>query len=230
MQKYEDWKNWQSDSFAKASVEEYFYFSKLINFFKLSGKLNVLEIGFGNGSFLDFSKTRGWNIYGVEEIPALIQRARKSGYIVFDDIDEIPHQIKFDLVAAFDVMEHIKSEEIIVFLEKIKSYLAEDGSLIIRVPNGSSPLGLANQYGDFTHVSVITPNKMDYWASCSNLDIDYQGGDIFPIYNGRLIKLPIRLIKRIFQIFIERLLRWIFSPQPKGFLSANSLFLLRLRK
>ena len=88
MQKYEDWKNWQSDSFAKTSVEEYFYFSKLINFFKLSGKLNVLEIGFGNGSFLDFSKTRGWNIYGVEEIPALIQRARKSGYIVFDDIDK----------------------------------------------------------------------------------------------------------------------------------------------
>jgi hypothetical protein len=71
---------------------------------------------------------------------------------------------------------------------------------------------------------------MDYWANCINLEINYKGGDIFPIYNGKIIKVSGRILKRTLQLVIERIVRWIFSPQSKGFLSANSIYLLSLRK
>ena len=42
--------------FAKAALEDRLYFSKLKKMFNLNSDLDVLEIGFGNGSFLDFAR------------------------------------------------------------------------------------------------------------------------------------------------------------------------------
>ena len=78
MQNYEDWKNWSELNFAEASTEENLYFSKLRKKFKLSNDLDVLEIGYGNGSFLDFSRDIGWNVSGVEAIPELRNRASQD--------------------------------------------------------------------------------------------------------------------------------------------------------
>jgi len=229
MQNYQEWKKWSSVNFSSASVEENLYFSKLRKIFKLGEGLEVLEIGFGNGAFLDFSKSIGWNISGVEIIPDLVDRAVQNKYKAFQDINDIPAQNKYDLIVAFDVLEHIESNQILNFFKKIKNFLHPNGILIIRVPNGSSPFGLSNQHGDITHHSIITESKMDYWVNCVNLEINYKGGDIYLIHNGKKIKVPIRILKRILQLLIERMVRWIFSPQSKGFLSANSLYVLSLK-
>ena len=226
MQNYQKWKNWHLENFANASVEENLYFLKLKKKFKLGKDLNVLEIGFGNGAFLGFSKSVGWNISGVELIPALFDSAVKNGYKAFHSIHDIPINNKYDLIVAFDVIEHIEEDQLLSFLEKIRNFLYPNGNLIIRVPNGSSPFGLSNQHGDITHHSVITENKMDYWARSINLEINYKGGDLFLIYNGKMTKVPSRALKRILQLLIERLVRWIFAPHSKGFLSANSMYVL----
>jgi len=228
MQNYEDWKNWSELNFAEASAEENLYFSKLRRKFKLSNDLDVLEIGYGNGSFLDFSRDIGWNVSGVETIPELRNRASQDNFEVFASIHDV--QKRYDLIVAFDVLEHIKQEELLLFLEKIKKCLNPNGAFIVRTPNGSSPLGLANQHGDETHVNIFTESKMRYWANSSSLNLNYYGGDIFLIYNGKILKTPFRLIKRILQILIERVVRWIFSPQSKGVLSSNSLYKLTLKK
>ena len=226
MQNYQDWKNWRSVDFASASKEENLYFSKLRKSFKLGDNLDVLEVGFGNGSFLDFSKSVGWNISGVELISTLVDRATENGFNAFHSIDNIPSINKYDLIVAFDVLEHIEPDQLLIFLEKIRNFLHPNGSLIIRVPNGSSPFGLSNQHGDITHHNIITESKMDYWANCVNLEVNYKGGDIYLIYNGKKVKVPTRFLKRTLQLLIERLVRWIFAPQSKGFLSANSMYVL----
>ena len=228
MQNYEDWKDWSELNFAEASVEENLYFSKLRKFFKLDNNLDVLEIGYGNGSFLDFARTIGWNISGVEAIPELINRASRNNFEVFKSIDDV--QNRYDLIVAFDVLEHIESEDLIIFLTNIKKCLKPNGEFIFRTPNGSSPLGLANQHGDATHISIITESKMHYWANSANLNLNYCSGDIFLIYNGKMLKTPFRLIKRILQIVTEGIVRWVFSPQSKGILSSNSLYKLTLKK
>ena len=226
---YKEWKNWHSKNFARSSVEETLYFSKLRNKFKLGDNLNVLEIGFGGGSFLDFSRANSWNISGVELNTALLDNATQHGFEVFDSIYNIPESNQYDLVVAFDVFEHVETDDFIKFLGKIKNFLSSNGIIIARAPNGSSPLGLANQHGDITHLSIITESKMNYWTSCVDLKIDYSGGDIYLVYNGKILKTPVRAVKRIFQLIIERTVRWIFSPQSKGCLSANSLYVLSLK-
>ena len=228
MQSYNDWKNWSEFSFAKVSLEDRLYFSKFKKKFNLSNNLDVLEIGYGNGSFLQFSRDIGWNISGIEIIPSLIQRASQNNFIIFNDITQV--QNKYDLIVAFDVLEHILPEELVSFLDQVKTYLNPGGVLICRTPNGSSPLGLTNQHGDATHVNIITESKMNYWASCAGLNLNFYGGDIFLIYNGKIFKTPFRLIKRALQILIEGLIRWVFSPQSKGLLASNSLFKLTLKK
>jgi 2-polyprenyl-3-methyl-5-hydroxy-6-metoxy-1,4-benzoquinol methylase len=228
MQNYEDWKNWTELNFAKASLEEKLYFSKLKKTFILGNNLDVLEVGFGNGSFLDFSRSIGWNVSGVENIPELVSRASKKNFAAFDDIGNVNKS--YDLIIAFDVLEHIRSEDLISFLNKISACLKSNGSFIFRTPNGSSPFGLANQHGDVTHVNIITQSKVHFWANSSNLDLNYYGGDIYLIYNGKILKTPFRFLKRILQIIIEGIVRWIFSPQSKGVLSSNSLYKLTLKK
>lgn len=229
MQKYKEWKNWHSENFASASEEEKLYFKKLIKKFKLGENLEVLEIGFGNGAFLDFSNSVGWSISGVELIGQLVDRAIQNKYKAFQGIDAIPSQNKYDLIVAFDVLEHIESNQILNFFEKIKDLLNPSGILIVRVPNGSSPFGLSNQHGDITHHTIITESKMGYWVNCVNLELNFKGGDIYLINNGKKIKIPIRMFKRILQLLIERLVRWIYSPQSKGFLSSNSLYVISLK-
>ena len=105
---YQEWKNWTDEDFALVSIEEQLYFSKLRRKFKLVNNLDVLEIGFGNGSFLDFSRKVGWNISGVELHPNLISIATRDGFEVFDNIYEIPKNNKYDLIVALDVLEHIR--------------------------------------------------------------------------------------------------------------------------
>jgi 2-polyprenyl-3-methyl-5-hydroxy-6-metoxy-1,4-benzoquinol methylase len=227
---YQEWKNWTDEDFALVSIEEQLYFSKLRRKFKLVNNLDVLEIGFGNGSFLDFSRKVGWNISGVELHPNLISIATRDGFEVFDNIYEIPKNNKYDLIVALDVLEHIESDDFPKFFAKIKNCLNPEGTILIRTPNGSSPFGLANQYGDVTHKSVITESKMQHWANIVDLEIDFSGRDIYLIYNGKFMKMPIRAIKRILQLLIEKIVRWIFSPQSKGFLSANSIYVLSLKK
>jgi SAM-dependent methyltransferase len=226
MQKYQEWKNWNPENFASASKEENLYFSKIRKKFKLAESLNVLEIGFGNGSFFDYSKSIGWSISGIELIPNLREIAEKNGFDTYKSISDLNNKVKFDLIVAFDVVEHIDSEDLVDFLKKIHNLLKSNGLFIMRVPNGSSPLGLANQHGDVTHRNIITESKMEFWAKSANLRINYRGGDFYLIYNGEIIKTPIRILKRTLQLFIERLLRWIFSPQSKGILSANTVYVL----
>ena len=226
MQEYEDWKNWKNEDFGKITPEDNAYFSKIRRKFKLHDNLTVLEIGFGNGNFLNYCKNNNWDVYGVEIIQELLDRATNAGFSVCDNIDNISNKT-FDLVVCFDVLEHIEQEEVTDFLKRIKNILNRNGSLIIRTPNGASPLGLTNQHGDTTHVNIVTATKMEYWSNSAGLELKYQNGDIYPIYNGKLFKIPSRVVKRLLQILIERSLRWIFSPQSKGFLSANALFLLK---
>jgi len=58
MQEYEDWKNWKNEDFGKTAPEDNAYFSKIRKKFELNDNLTVLEIGFGNGNFLNFFKNK----------------------------------------------------------------------------------------------------------------------------------------------------------------------------
>lgn len=224
MSAYINWKNWNKDAFGSIKTKKY-YFGALLKKFCLDQSANILEIGFGNGEFLSFIKRINIPIIGVEKEERLVEIAKKSGFNVFDNIDLI--NSKFDTIVLFDVLEHIPQQELLIFLKKLESLLNNFGQIIIRVPNGSSPLGLNNQHGDPTHQTIFTESKLAFFSSQANLSVKYSGGDLFPIYNGSIAKIPSRALKKILREIIERIIRFIFSPLSKGVLSANAIYVLK---
>lgn len=225
MNSYIEWKAWRPDSFAKPTRHESAYFLKLMKLVKLKPLSRALEIGFGNGSFLGFARNQGLDIDGVELIPELVNLAKENGYKAHCSIDDIKKD-EYDLIVMFDVLEHIDSDLIINELIKLKDLLATNGKILIRTPNGASPFGLANQHGDITHITVVTESKVAYWAKESGLRLTSTHIDPFPfIWKHKLTKAPSKILKFLTYKSFEKLIRFI-SPQSKGILSSNILFVL----
>ncbi len=224
MGRYAQWKAWEESGFAIISKGNAHYYSKIFNRY-LNGNISsrdVLEIGYGNGEFLGWCRQEGFRASGIEKDQVLIERANNNGFVVYPDLDSVPMD-SFDLIFLFDVLEHIHEDEAVPFLIKLNRVLREKGRIVIRTPNGASPFGLRNQYGDPTHVNVVTATKLHFWAGLAGLNIIYSGPDVFPIYNGRIIKVPSRLLKIFLRKLIERMLGFIFSIHATEFLAPNLL-------
>lgn len=219
--KYINWKDWNIDSFGKESKLDHVYYKNLLKLLKINKSSKVLEVGFGNGSFLGFMSRKGFDISGVEINNNLVDLAKRHNFVVFDSIDKIDSSIKFDCIVLFDVLEHILEDDVEHFLERISSNLHKSGSIFLRFPNGSSPLGLENQHGDISHCNIVTMPKLNYWCSNLSLRVSFVRGDIRPfIFRHNYLKMPSRILRIILHFIAEKFIRLI-SIQSRGILSSN---------
>lgn len=170
---YIRWKNWDAENFAQVAAGARFYFTQFFRRHKvLCDRRKVLEIGFGNGELLGYLRAHGHNVLGVEINPHLVERAINSGYEAFTglvwSVPELCSE-KFDLIFAFDVVEHMTYAELKEFFSWARNHLNESGKLILRFPEGASPFGLAYQHGDFTHTTILTKGKISSLCKMNNL-------------------------------------------------------------
>jgi 2-polyprenyl-3-methyl-5-hydroxy-6-metoxy-1,4-benzoquinol methylase len=117
----------------------HFLFNKFISViipYKNNG--NILDVGCGNGTFLNFIKKYGWNTYGTEISDYSIIKCKEKDINVFKgELHEAEHQNKyFDVVVVNQVLEHLYDP--LNFLIECKRILKDDGLLIIGVPNFNS--------------------------------------------------------------------------------------------
>lgn len=134
---------------------------------KIDKNSKILDLGCGYGSFLYFLKMHGYkDVVGVdisgEEI-ALCNRFFESYKLskidIFDYIGATKE--KFDVIYLSHVLEHIKKEQLLGFLETVKNLLNETGFFIIVVPNNASYFNsTANRYGDLTHEIGFTDKSL----------------------------------------------------------------------
>ena len=219
--RYIDWKNWEADSFAKTSKLEEAYFNNIFKLLKLKKSSKILEIGFGNGSFLGYAVSQNFNYDGVESNENLVDLAIDNNFSAYTSLDKIDTETKYDLIILFDVIEHINADAVEEFFKEMNVHLEKTGSIFLRFPNGSSPLGLGNQHGDITHCNIVTLPKLNYWCYNSDLKVIFYRGDIRPfIFRHNILKMPSRLIRLFFHVLTEKFIRAI-SSQSKGILSSN---------
>ena len=218
---YIDWKNWDKDSFAKTSKLEEAYFNNIVKLLKLKKSSKILEIGFGNGAFLGYAVSQNFNYDGIESNENLVDLAIDNNFSAYNSLDKIDTETKYDLIILFDVIEHINADAVEEFFKEMNVHLHETGSIFLRFPNGSSPLGLGNQHGDVTHCNIVTLPKLNYWCYNSDLKVIFYRGDIRPfIFRHNILKMPSRLIRLFFHVLTEKFIRAI-SSQSKGILSSN---------
>jgi 2-polyprenyl-3-methyl-5-hydroxy-6-metoxy-1,4-benzoquinol methylase len=134
----------------------------------------ILEIGFGEGRFLDWVAREGHNVTGVELIEDLVTSARRRGHKAFHGTAQSvlgATEDRFDLIVAFDVFEHLTADELLDLMRFAKTILAPDGRILARFPNGSSPFGIHIQYGDFTHMLALTAERMMQIAHAAGMKV-----------------------------------------------------------
>lgn len=157
---YEDWKGW--DDYFTYSNDDSEYFKGEMRNIELSGK-DILEIGFGSGSFLAWAQDAGAGIKGTEINERSHVEAERFGVELLQaDFEKIAskHKERFDVIVAFDVFEHFTMDEIIIRVKAAETMLRPGGFLVLRFPNGQSPLGLAPQNGDITHKEALSKDKI----------------------------------------------------------------------
>lgn len=224
-ERYLEWKGWNSQKpFGHLPGHTKALYQAQVRSTKLKQINNVLEIGFGNGEFLSFAKSKGWQITGTELSEQLVQIAQKQGYnaIPANELENLSAS-SFDLIVAFDVFEHIPPAQIESFINTLKSKLRPGGCLLARFPNGDSPLGLPFQNGDMTHTHAIGSNIVRYLAGQTQMQIVRVGGEIIPTFSSCLSLTLYALISNPLRWLHGLYLKFVYFPNKSFALNAPNM-------
>ncbi len=113
----------------------------------------VLDFGCGFGGFLKYISEVSASCCGVELGKIERDYLQKNGFCCFKTIDEAKD--KFDIITLFHVFEHLSNPR--EWLNKISEHLAENGYLVIEVPNANDALLSlyeCKEFADFTYWSA----------------------------------------------------------------------------
>ena len=128
---------------------------------------NILDLGCGFGNLLKALQEIGYtNLTGIDVSEEQIVKAKEfNTRINFHCIDLVSYlrasDKKYDLITAFDVLEHLDKEEVMTTLDLIRNALNENGQFIIQTPNAESPWFGAIAFGDFTHEWFYTASSLE---------------------------------------------------------------------
>jgi len=136
--------------------------------------VRILEIGFGDGLFLDWARASGFDITGIEINDNFVTLAKKRNHRVYfgNPVDIFKNKVdKFDLICFFDVLEHLEMDAIVDMLNSVSKLLERKGRVVARFPNGASPFGRVHQHSDATHVTTLSGSIMEDLAAITGLRV-----------------------------------------------------------
>lgn len=115
----------------------------------------VIDLACGSGRLLYLYQQLGYdNLTGVDISPEMVAAARQvSDRVEQGDVIEAvrAQPSRYQLISAFDLIEHLTKNEVIDLLAGCYDALAPGGRLILHTTNADSPMFTQIQYGDFSH-------------------------------------------------------------------------------
>ena len=226
------WKDWNQDFSGKLKPGNTSYYNQI---FKecLRGKKNILEIGFGNGGLLSYFRAAGHEVVGVEVNDELVNKANELGYKAYlgnvSSISNLQNE-KFDIVVGFSVAEHMSYDQLKSLFLWISDHLKDRGKFYLQFPEGASPFGLANQNGDFTHVTSLTKPKIHVLCQFSNMKLLSYKDDVLQSNRLCSLGLPGKMFLLILQQYahlIKFVIRVLFYPLATTLrLGTNSIVIM----
>ena len=125
---------------------------------------HLLEVGVGQGYFLQQARARGLTPTGVELNPSGAAAARALGFEVFmDPLDHMRQRMgdgSWDVICSFQVLEHLANP--LPFLQDAAALLRPNGVLILSVPNAE----VARQLDPERELDLLDqpPHHMGHWS------------------------------------------------------------------
>ena len=123
-----------------------------------------LDVGCGAGHLLAALRSAGYTaVSGVDVGPEAAKIAGSKGLNVTqadlrDFLRRSPET--FDLICAFDVIEHFHKDELLDVLRLVRERLKPGGILILQTPNALSPWAGHYRYDDLTHELIFSPKSI----------------------------------------------------------------------
>lgn len=106
----------------------------------IEGRKTVLELGYGEGNFTEQLVERGFDVTVVDGSISLLNEAKKLHgnklKCEHELFEEYSPKIKYDCILATHVLEHV--DEPVLLLSKMKSWIKDNGIIVIIVPNKES--------------------------------------------------------------------------------------------
>jgi len=229
---YVAWKGWKSTAFGRCNREQAVYFAAELRASGIKSVVGLMigEIGFGNGEFAGWVQQAGGRWLGQECSTELQNRARAAGFTIISSTEGFAigdGTDKFDLIVAFDVIEHLSLDEIRSILCDVKSALRDGGLLIIRCPSGDSPFSGSNYYGDLTHRTLIGSSAAVQLAMEVGLEPHQVRGAVLPIWGLGTIRAVRRMSVRVVRALTFYFIQHVLIGDSRAILSPNMIIALR---
>lgn len=182
---YEDARGWDAANFGAFTNEEsaYFVAELAATGIAVDASVRVLDMGFGNGSFMGWCRSIGALPHGIEVNPRLVQRARSHGFTCAIGLAQLQDEVgnaTYNLITAFDVLEHIERAALVPFLAQIRSFCHPNTTVLLRFPNGDNPFALPLQNGDVTHLTAIGQTMVYQVAALAGFEVVHIGAPAQP--------------------------------------------------
>ncbi len=125
-------------------------------------KILVLGCGIGHEVYA-LNKMNYKNVIGIDISDEQIEiaKSRKLNCIKVDAFKFLNiNKEKYDVIIAFNFIEHFNLEKILELLTLCYKRLNKGGVIILSTPNASNPLAIHHIYGDLTHKIAFTETSI----------------------------------------------------------------------
>ena len=163
----------------------------------------LLDVGAGTGDFLVVAKSQGWTVIGVEPNVKAKQKAAEKGIGLNGSLEELEGD-NFDVITLWHVLEHLPNLN--DQITRLNNLLAENGTLIIAVPNYKS--FDANYYKNYW-AAFDVPRHLWHFSKTS----------IFKLFQKENLEV-VKIHPMIFDAFYVSLLSEKYKTGKQNFLRA----------
>lgn len=141
------------------------YRHRFLTFLPKDKDAKIIDLACGNGYFLYFLQKEGYSqARGIDISQEQVDVAWQMGVenIEVGDLWQVLATCKqeFDFIAANDIIEHQRKDEVLEFLDLIYAALKPGGRVLMTTGNAGSLFGAIAAFIDFTHETAFTPESL----------------------------------------------------------------------
>jgi len=157
----------------------------------------IYEVACGPGIMLRHLRRTGYTrLAGSDSAASQIELAQAAGLpvVLGDSLKDLKGQgaRRWDCLIAIDFIEHLPKDVLVEFFFESHRTLKKGGCLILRAPNGDSPLVGRNLYNDITHYWAYTTVATEALLKMAGFQrVEFADESVASIQKHRWIKVPL---------------------------------------